>query len=548
MKKVLSTALAALTATGLFAAPVTADRAKATATAYLKGITGRSVAVRDIVVENDSYYIINMTQGGWVIVSADDTATPVLGYNTSGSLSWHMLPDNMQNMLGSYAGEMKAMRRHGVKTQNKLWNQMSHPGAFVRSRTEGEISPLITVNWNQGEPFNTYCPGTGNNKALVGCVAVAMSQAMSVQRFPLQPQGEMSYACAGYGQLTINYDAEKSYNWDAILSGANNMNETARLLYHAGVSVRMDYGVDASGIPSNLVARIPNALAATFGYSTNDLRYYWRTSYEETGDWTRLVLNELNAGRAVIYNAVDTKGNYGHSFNVDGYDGRSMFHLNWGWGGIGNGYFTLDNLSDISMNMNYDSGHVVVIGIGSPNQVLKSISLTDNVIDEQLPAGTVVAQILVNGEEPLSSYTLEVFGAYNPNTASYADIPFEVKNGLLVTKSQLTAREEPIEVNIRVFDPESKTRLTSSFNITVCKLRTIAQATAVSFDRNTGELQIRTRNGVNYTLTGKNGATLKSGTLSPIPHLTVNISELDEGDNVLTLSADGSSKSITIRK
>lgn len=549
MKKVLLTALATLYATGLYAAPVTAERAKTTATVFMKGMTGRNMTVKDVAAENGSYYIINMAQGGWVIVSADDTATPVLGYNTSGRLDWHSLPGNMQNLLSGYAGEMKAMLRHGVKTQNKVWAEMSHPGAFARSRAaEGEISPLITVNWDQTSPYNYYCPGSGSSKAVVGCVAVSMSQAMSVQRYPNQPQGQMSYACSGYGQLSLNYDAEKAYNWDNILSGANDNNETARLLYHAGVSVQMGYGADASGIPSNLVSRIPNALAATFGYNADDLKYFWRNEYEKTGDWTRLVLNELNAGRAVIYNAADSKGNYGHSFNVDGYDGRAMFHLNWGWGGVGNGYFTLDNLTDLSMDMNYDTGHVVVTGIGSPDQVLKSITLTDEIIDEQMPAGTVMAQVLVNGEEPLPTYSIELYGAYDPLTGSYAEIPFELKNGLIVTKSVLSAREEPIEVNIRVTDSATNTRLVSSFNITVCKLRSIAQATSMSFNRNTGEIQIRTRNGVNYTVTGKNGATLKSGSLTPVPHLTINMSELDEGDNVLTLSADGSSKSITIRK
>ena len=119
----------------------------------------------------------------------------------------------------------------------------------------------------------------------------------------------------------------------------------------------------------------------------------------------------------------------------------------------------------------------------------------------------------------------------------------------MVTKEVLTAREDPIEVNIRVIDTATKERLVSSFNITVCKLRTIGQATSISFDRNSGELKLRTRNGISYTLTGKNGATLKSGTLSPVPHMTVNMSELDEGVNKLTLSTpDGSSKTIEIKK
>lgn len=256
--------MAALAASGLFAATVTPDRAKATATAFMKQMTGRQATVSEVVSQTDTYFIMNMTGGGWVIVSADDTATPVLGYNTRGSLSWHKLPDTMRGMLGDYSREIKSGLNAGLKAQNVEWRRLSLPASRSRAAV-GEVPPLISVNWDQTPPFNHYCPGEGKQKALVGCVAVAMSQAMSVQQYPAQPQGFMTYACAGYGQITVDYDAEKAYKWNEILSGANGSAEVARLLFHAGVSVMMGYGVEGSGVPSNEVFRIPNALAATFG-------------------------------------------------------------------------------------------------------------------------------------------------------------------------------------------------------------------------------------------------------------------------------------------
>lgn len=543
MKKVVLSAVAALcVASGAWAAPVTADRAKTTAVAFVKGMTGRNVTVKEVVASTDTYYIMNMSGGGWVIVSADDTSTPVLGYNTTGSLSWHSLPSNMQGLLGAYSEEIKAIKRTGVKAQHSEWQGV---GMSHASRAEG-VDPLIRVNWDQSGYFNKYCPGAGTNKAIVGCVAVAMSQAMSVQQYPLQPQGRKTYVCSGYGNITVNYDSEKAYNWEAILSGANSYDEVARLLYHAGVSVEMNYGTNASGIPSNRVDRIPTALAQHFGYKPGDLNYYWRQGY--TGDWTRLVLNELNAGRAVVYNAIDTKNGYGHSFNVDGYDGQRMFHLNWGWGGQGNGFFTLDNLSDASMGMNYDSAHVVVVGIGSPDQVLKSIELSETVIDEKLPAGTVVGQITVNGEEPKRTFNMSVFGAYDDRTNTNKEIPFKLEGDLLVTTRELTASDEPIEVNIRAIDLGTGMRLTSSFNVTVCKLRTIGQATSLSYDRNSGDFLVKTRYGADYTLTGANGTIIAQGKLAPVPQMNFNMSSLSEGVNKLTLSIDGSTKTITIKK
>ena len=58
------------------------------------------------------------------------------------------------------------------------------------------------------------------------------------------------------------------------------------------MSVKMGYGPDGSGIPSNEVNRISNALRDNFGYG-DEVTYVWKDAYQ--GDWERLVLNELNA-------------------------------------------------------------------------------------------------------------------------------------------------------------------------------------------------------------------------------------------------------------
>lgn len=548
MKKFILTALAAACVAGVWAAPVGVDRAKTTATAFMKNHQGRNVTVKEVVSKNDTYYIINLNPTGWVIVSADDIADPILGYNPSGSLSWHNLPEPMTGMLDTYRGEIKALKNAGVSKRSTSWSTISSPVAI--SRASGMIDDLIPVNWNQPAPFNKYCPGSGTNKALVGCVAVSLAQAMAVQRYPAQPAGKVSYGSANYGLLEINFDAEKAYDWDKIISGANNYDEVARFLYHAGMAVEMNYGIEGSGVPSNLTgSRDIKALSENFGYDKNELKYYWRTQFQNKDqEWNDLVLNEISAGRAVVYCAIDTKGGYGHAFNADGYDGDGRFHINWGWGGVGNGYFPLNALKDAAMNMDYDSGHMIVIGIGSPDQVLKSIKLSDTVIDENMPAGTVVAQITVNGTTPEKTYKIEIQGAYDPTTKDYLDIPFVLDGDLIKTKSVLTASDKPIEVTVRVQDTATGTRLNSTFSITVCKLRTIAQATAMTYDRNTGDLTVKTRNGIDYTLKNAQGTTISSGKLSPVPIMTVNMSQLTEGNNTLVLTDGSNSKTINIKK
>lgn len=547
MKKILLTTLAAvaLSATA-WGSPVTIDRAKATATTYFKKKLGRNATVKNVAAKTDAYYVFNMAPQGWIIVSADDCAAPVLGYNETSALNWLGLPEGMQEMLGSYTREINAIKQHPRKMVNRKWSNLSMISRADDADDDGSVSPLISVEFNQSAPWNYYCPKNGSGQAIVGCVAVAMSQAMSVQEYPNRPKGQVSYSCANFGALSIDFDAEKEYNWPDIKARTGNHREAARLMYHAGMAVHMGYGIEGSGISSAAVNLISEGLIDHFGYGENDVKYIWRSQYN--GSWENLILNELNAGRAVIYNAVDSKNSAGHSFNIDGYAGSKMFHVNWGWGGVGNGYFALDNLADQQMNMNYDKNHVAVIGVGSPDRELRSIELSENVIDEKLPAGTVVAVVTINGAEPLKNYTLSLRGPYNTANGSYDEVPFKLDGNLIVTTSTLNASDKPYQVNIQAGIKGKKETLMSTFDITVCPLRTLGQATSMTYDRQSGDFLIKTRNGTNFTLTGENGVAIASGSLSPVPHIKLNRSQLLDGTNTLTITSGSESKVIKIKK
>ena len=46
-----------------------------------------------------NYYVYNLAQGGFVIVSADDCVEQVLGYSENGSFDINTVPENMLSML-----------------------------------------------------------------------------------------------------------------------------------------------------------------------------------------------------------------------------------------------------------------------------------------------------------------------------------------------------------------------------------------------------------------------------------------------------------------
>ena len=504
---------------------------------YMSLRTSEEHTIKSLERVSSSCYFINLAPQGWVILSADDVVDPILAYSLNGSLKENNMPENMRYVMSAFEKNIEEVVRV-EKTQHPRW---MHPAISFTRAGDNKIEPLIQVNWNQSTPYNTYCP---RKEALVGCVAVAMAQAMSVHRYPARPQGQVSYASALYGGLNINFDNERAYNWDNILNPeVDNYDDLARFLYHAGMSVRMVYGVDKSGIPSSEVSRISQALMNHFSYPEG-VTYHWRDTYD--GDWAQMLLNELSAGRAIVYNAIDSKAKAGHSFNIDGYDGNSLFHVNWGWGGHGNGYFSLTYLLDKSMNMNYDEEHVAVVGIGSPAQLFRSISLSNNHIEGGLTAGAVVGSVLVNGEKPLGNYELSVHGINNSSTDSEASVPFVIEEGLLRTTEILQQRTEPWSIEISVLDTKSGAELTQGFRVYVDPWQSLETTTSLSYDRAERTFMLKTKHNVSYTLTDDMGNVVASGNLEPAPELVFDMDEFAGSEYLLKLQCEEEVKEIRI--
>lgn len=57
-----------------------------------------------------------------------------------------------------------------------------------------------------------------------------------------------------------------------------------------------------------------------------------------------MLINEIESGRPVPYGGV-TRRNEGHFFVLDGIDADGLYHVNWGWGGMDNGYFLISSLA-----------------------------------------------------------------------------------------------------------------------------------------------------------------------------------------------------------
>jgi hypothetical protein len=197
----------------------------------------------------------------------------------------------------------------------------------------------------------------------------------------------------------------------------------------------------------------------------NSVRFYTREAY---GDgWSDLILTELKEGRAVAYSGHDPKKGYGHCFNLDGYDG-SYYHVNWGWGSPNtyNGYFPLDGLKDLKMDMNYTSGQGAVVGIRPPSELPSDIYLSNRSVQAMKPAGTVVGTVTVESEAENPEYKFELKGKYSARQHKYLEAPFKIADGQLLTTKELSEGTEQLTITATNIKNNGSVERTFTINVT----------------------------------------------------------------------------------
>ncbi len=288
-------------------------------------------------------YIYNSGKatGGFVVVSGDDRAIPVLGYSDTGTYDPANVPPAMQEWLNFLAYEIATLGDDNGTTY------------YTPQRALGSgIAPLLPCNWDQGEPYNALLPNTnGGNKAVTGCVATAMAQVMRFYNWPQNSTAIPDYTTKSQSIYMPSLSAT-SFEWSSMKNnylandnGTTAGNAVAKLMLYCAQAVNMDFQDTQSGGATSSAStnHIPAALKSYFNYA-NSVHYIKRVNYSRS-DWENTLYKELKAGRPVIYRGETMKGG-GHAFICDGYDATTgLFHINWGWSGGSNGYYALSALT-----------------------------------------------------------------------------------------------------------------------------------------------------------------------------------------------------------
>lgn len=322
-----------------------------------------------------SFYAFNIEGGGFILISADDIATPVLGFNYEGQYASENQAENFKFWLGGYKKDIDNAKKAKVKVDyrvSELWNTYENLDLNKLNSKRGVVVANLTRStWDQNYPYNGLCPadpaGPGGY-VYAGCVATAMSQIMYYWGYPKTGSGSHSYN-SSYGNLSVNFGTS-TYDWSAMKNTTSSFNnEMSKIQYHCGVAVDMGYAPDGSGAYSS---DVPYALQTYFKYNSSTL----------SSTITDVKLKtEFDNKRPVYFAASNSEpGGGGHAFVCSGYSTGTAneYYFNWGWSGSGNGYYALNVMA--SGNGTYTLNQRIITGIspktGYPEYCSSSKTMT----------------------------------------------------------------------------------------------------------------------------------------------------------------------------
>ena len=305
------------------------------------------------------YYVFNDDAGkGFVVVAGDDKMGEVLAYSKEASIDMANLNPEARYLFDSYRQMYEELGKNKTLTTR----------AGAATKTADAVQPLLKSKWGQDYPYSKQ------TQYVTGCVATAVAQVMYYHKWPAQGKGQESYKVT-FDNTVRSADFTKShYDWDNMLPDYNRRNITTKqedavalLMNDVGIATNMQYTDRASGTQSYMAER---ALRNYFDYDAALV-----TRFDEGDDnFIEIVKKELRNGFP-LYISGESKTGGGHAWVCDGFDKEDMFHMNFGWNGQANGYYSLATLSVTSTGSEFNGAqhsfnkrlHVIAIHPNKPN-------------------------------------------------------------------------------------------------------------------------------------------------------------------------------------
>lgn len=285
--------------------------------------------------------VMGYDSGGFAVVATDDAFPEVMG--------WSETAYSTETSNANFKWWLDAVDKVTANPANA-------PLSLVTPESLGypeKVSPLLKTTWAQTEPYNNDCPAG----CPTGCVATATAQVLKYFQWPEHGTGTVFtyYPFADFSgerleaELdNVTYDYHLMLNdYDYIDSDSDGLfpkdnqkkkKAVAKLMYHVGLAMKAVYDYGGTGSYNETLCY---GLRNNLGYPlaiTIDKKDYTDTQ------WMGVIYDNISKGTPVIYGGADTDYN-GHEFVLHGYNRSGYVYINWGWGGMEDGYFNLASLT-----------------------------------------------------------------------------------------------------------------------------------------------------------------------------------------------------------
>lgn len=336
-KTLLLTALVAV-ALCVWSKPRSVDEMKAAAAKVLV-VEGRNGVKRleadlRLLEMREGVAVIGFAHGGFAIVATDDVFPDVMGWSES-TYDAETPNDNFKWWLDA--------------VDRVTADPVNAPLAQVTPESLGfpeKVSPLMKTKWSQSEPYNLYCP----DGCPTGCVATATAQVLKYFEWPTHGTGTVFtyYPFADYDgeRLEVELDNE-TYEYGSMMNAyyddgmpkvsLTKQKAVAKLMYHVGLAMKAIYDYGGTGsYNETLCYGLRNNLGYPYAITID------KNDYTDT-QWMSIIFDYISRGIPIIYGGADDEYS-GHEFVLHGYNKNGNVYINWGWGGMEDGYFNLSSL------------------------------------------------------------------------------------------------------------------------------------------------------------------------------------------------------------
>jgi len=444
--------------------------------------TARAVSGVDEIEDATSgarLHVVKFEGGGFVVLSADDLVDPVISFSAMGNgvptdddnPFWALLRNDIAAREAAAgvvrgAGTSSGGRRAAARARpasatstaaQRKWAALlgggtrlqSANGDGVPSLSDMRVAPLVQSQWGQsevgGEPcFNSFTP----YHSPCGCVATAGAQIMRYFQWPAvsmeMPPFTNPYCAISNAETVVKVNRSLttqggSYDWANMpLIPTTTISPVERqaigkLTSDIGICCGMTYYENSASIGSYMLAETftnhfgyGSALAAQWDVTTTDQSGATITTDISGAEaFRRALLSNFDAGLPVVLSLRGVR--YDHAVLSDGYgysDGSLFVHLNFGWTGISDAWYSPPHLSTgDDDDYNYIAINGIVFNIFPampPNTVICSGRVLD--ADGNPVAGAVVSYCPASGTSSTSG------GATSGGTSAAGTIGHVVSN------------------------------------------------------------------------------------------------------------------------